>query len=224
MRPHSCFDLCCRLGPGGSVCALSCLRHGAWRIDNCAILRYLYLLEQALLAELLLQLMPRERTVVEGLQVHSNHPCGGERQAYPDYVLCRHYDRVADQESGSPCVDYCYVRPVLKKRLLDLRAEDGVPRDVEGPFACGAQREPGDRRHLATDLASTVPSAGPDELDVPPRSARVDGEYLCKPIAPNPRCVLRLAQDRHPLRQHFDRRRVPVIAVSVRDDHRVYPG
>src|SRR5215213_5738608 len=224
MRPHSCFDLCCRLGPGGSVCARSCLCRGAWRIDDRAILRYLYLLEQALLAELLLQLIPRERTVVEGLQVHRNHPCRGERQAYPDYVLCRHYDRVADQESGSPRVDYGHVRSVLQKRLLDLRAEEGVPRDVEGPFACGAQREAGDRRHLTTDLARAVSSAGSDEFDVPPHQARGDGEYLCKPIAPNSRCVLRLAQDGQPLRQQLDRRRVPVIAVSVRDDHRVYPG
>src|SRR5919199_6518929 len=195
MKSHSCFDLCCHLGPGGSVCDRSCLRHGAWRIDDCAILRYLYLLEQALLAELLLQLMPRERTVVEGLQVHSNHPCGGERQAYPDYVLCRHYDRVADQESGSPCVDYGHVRSVLQKRLLDLRAEDGVPRDVERTFACGAQREPRDRRHLTADLARAVASAGPDELDVSPHQARVHGQNLCKPIGPNPRFVIWLAQD-----------------------------
>jgi hypothetical protein len=49
------------------------------------------------------------------------------RQAYPDYVLRRHYDRVADQESGSPRLNYGCVRLVLQKRLLDLRAENGVP-------------------------------------------------------------------------------------------------
>src|SRR5262252_1097492 len=133
------------------------------------------------------QTRPRDRAVVERLEVDCND--GGSRNGASggDHVPLVHHDVVALKKASAAGVDDDHLGTLFIERRLHLGTPDAVTHHVQSRFIGGPQDKPADLAHLATDLAGAVAAASAHDGDAMDLGPRLYGAHVTE-STPNQAC------------------------------------